>query len=96
MKEVSIHLIYGAVDDYMYVCLAQCTYIVAHHRHLFSRAPEIKKDVINNAAGGAQNLGSVARVAGAGHLVSLLCQVTSAQWNHLSERRLSTVCRSRR
>ncbi|KIM38787.1 hypothetical protein M413DRAFT_237250 [Hebeloma cylindrosporum] len=32
--------------------------------------PEVKKDVIDNAAGGAQNFASIARVAGAGHLVS--------------------------
>lgn len=45
---------------------------VTHDCRLFSRGPEIKKDVIDNAAGGAQNLGSVARVARTGHLVSLL------------------------
>jgi len=34
----------------------------------FFRPPENQTDAIDNAAGGEQNLASVARVAGAGHL----------------------------
>ena len=37
-----------------------------------SRATHVKEDVVNNGAGGVQNLVSLSRVDGAGHLVSFL------------------------
>ncbi|KAK0205228.1 Alpha/beta hydrolase fold-1 [Desarmillaria ectypa] len=49
VKQLPIHLIYGAIDDIL--------------------PPEIKDDVINNACGGIENLASVSRVKGGGHLV---------------------------
>ena len=40
--------------------------------HAYRQSPrEVKDDVVNAGAGGAQNLASLARVEGAGHLVSL-------------------------
>jgi hypothetical protein len=38
--------------------------------YLNDRPREVKDDVVNNSAGGEQNLASLSRVEGAGHLVS--------------------------
>jgi hypothetical protein len=60
-------MIYGAIDDYMWVLLLHC---MTSMNACVRRPREAKDDVVNNAAGGEQNLASLTRVEGAGHLVS--------------------------
>ena len=68
------HLIYGAIDDVLYV-----TRLRLHEvgfDSTFFRPADVKKDVIDVAAGGVQNLASLSRVEGAGHLVRLISVAT--------------------
>jgi hypothetical protein len=49
-------------------------YLYMINANAYGRRPrEVKDDVVNNGAGGEQNLASLTRVEGAGHLVSLSC-----------------------
>ncbi len=66
IAQVPTHLIYGAIDDYLYAPIRRNVYLAYEP---ISRAPEIKTDVVENLVGGVENLGSFSRVEGAGHLV---------------------------
>jgi hypothetical protein len=77
-------MIYGAIDDLMWVPILR--YVTSMNAYV-RRPSEAKDDVVNNAAGGEQNLASLTRVEGAGHLVSpLTTLVVSISDNLCSDR----------
>ncbi|KAG6810634.1 hypothetical protein H0H92_011039 [Tricholoma furcatifolium] len=67
-RRVPVHLIYGAINDYLYVFSLPFRGSKFNQRKYCS-PQELKDDIVNNAIGGIQHLASLSRVEGAGHLI---------------------------
>ncbi|KAG5340402.1 hypothetical protein C0989_001725 [Termitomyces sp. Mn162] len=80
-RRVPIHLIYGAINDYLYVYIDLFS-LEKSGDDDYNRPQAVKDDIIDNSVRGVEHLASFSRLEGAGHLVQLIWLTGSSHPYH--------------